>query len=94
MHRLNNLTLPLLIFYAAASCAAESRFSGDASLSKSGAPSASANGRFTLSADLRPAAVVQSSGRYSLNAKLQPDPNSIAAACGPVGDAIFKNGFE
>ena len=94
MHRLNNLTLPLLIFYAAASCAAEPRFSGDASLAKSGAPSASANGRFTLSADLRPAAVVQSTGRFALNAKLQPDPNSIAATCGPVSNDIFKNGFE
>ena len=93
MHRAHHLTLPLLVFYAA-TATAESRFSGSATLAKPEAPSASADGRFNISADLRPAAVTQSGGRFALEAKLQPNAKSIATACGPVGDDIFKNGFE
>ncbi len=94
MHRLHLLTLPLLIFYAAVACAAEPRFSGSASLDKPATAKASANGRFSISADLRPAALTKNTGRFALNAKLQPDLNSINATCEPVGDELFKNGFE
>jgi len=93
MHRLRHLTLALLIFYAATT-SAESRFSGNATLAKPAESSASADGRFDISADLRPAAVTQRSGRFALEAKLQPNAKSIATACGPVADNIFKNGFE
>ncbi len=95
MHRVLLFSVPLLFFYAAAASAVEPRFSGSAGLDKPATSNASANGRYSISADLRPAtAVVQSTSRYSLNAKLQPDAKSIATACGPVGDSIFKNGFE
>jgi len=94
MHRAHNLILPLLIFYAAAASSAEPRFSGSASLDKPAEASASVNGRFNISADLRPAASTQSTGRFALSAKLQPNAKSIATACGPVADNIFKNGFE
>ena len=94
MHRLKHLTLPLLIFYAASASASEPRFSGNAALAKPDPTNASADGRFQISADLRPAAAVQSTGRFALMAKLQPDAKSIATACGPVTDNIFKNGFE
>ena len=93
MHRAHHLTLPLLIFYAV-TATAESRLSGDATLAKPAEANASADGRFNISADLRPAAITQSSGRFALEAKLQPNAKSIATACGPVGDSIFKNGFE
>jgi len=87
------LSFTLLLFCTTA-FAAEPRFSGNADLSKPAEVTASADLRFSLSAELRPAVVVQSTGRFSLSAKLQPDPQSIATTCGTVADDIFKNGFE
>lgn len=53
----------------------------------------SSDGRFQMDANLQRApATVQQTGQFSLTAKL------IAAApsaiCSPVGDIIFRNGFE
>ena len=95
MHRLKHLTLPLLIFYAAAASAGEPRFSGSSGLAKPQPASASTDGRFSVSADLRPAAAApQVSGRFALIAKLQPDAKSITSACDSAVGNIFRNGFE
>jgi len=87
------LSFTLLLFCTTA-FSAEPRFSGGGGLSKPAEVTTSADRRFNLSAELRPAAVLQSTGRFSLSAKLQPDARTLAVACGPVADDIFKNGFE
>ncbi len=88
--------VPLLILALTAASAAEPRFTGTAGLSDG--PEAggviSADGRFNLHAGLLPDTSVHDTGRFGLSAKLQPDPASIAASCGPVTDRIFQNGFE
>lgn len=67
------------------------RFSGNATLV---APIAqSADQRFAINATLQ-ANRVQSSGRFSLEARLLPDAKSAGAFCGPDGDLIFRDGFE
>ena len=91
MYRLQPIAL--LIFFTTAH-AGEARFSGSASLAKPATPATSANGRYSLHADLRPAPIRQGSGRFSVLAKLQPDAKALATACGPVVEELFKNGFE
>ena len=53
----------------------------------------SADQRFLLSAKLQ-ANHTQSSDRFVVNARLIPDPKSATAACGPLGDGVFSDGFE
>lgn len=67
------------------------RFSGGGALI---APIAqSADQRFAINAKLQ-ANRVQSSGRFSLKARLFPHAKSAGAFCGPDGDLIFWDGFE
>lgn len=91
------LLLPLGLGLAVSdtTSAAEPRFSGVAGLTAGAeAGAVSADGRFSLQAGLLPDASMQGNGRFGLSAKLQPDAKSIATACGPVADQLFKNGFE
>lgn len=67
------------------------RFSGSAGLSVG--PQTSADQRFTLNAELA-ANRTQASGRFALTARLMPDAKAASAICGPLGDALFSNGFE
>ncbi|HET9031332.1 MAG TPA: hypothetical protein VFN25_00350 [Dokdonella sp.] len=76
---------------AAQSDSAAPRFSGSASLSPPIAQSA--DQRFAINAKLQ-ANRVQSSGRFSLEARLLPDAKAAGAFCGPDGDLIFRDGFE
>lgn len=70
---------------------AASRFSGSGILA---APVAeSVDQRFVISAKLQ-ANHTQSSDRFVVNARLIPDPKSATAACGPLGDGVFSDGFE
>lgn len=76
---------------AAPSELAAPRFSGNATLI---APIAqSADQRFAINATLQ-ANRVQTSGRFSLEARLLPDAKSAGTFCGPEGDLIFRDGFE
>ncbi len=75
----------------------QAQFSGSAQLIAP--PPASADGRFTLNAELHAAQtpnLAKSSERFSLIAQLQPSASAkaLSTACGPVVDALFKNGFE
>lgn len=91
MHRL----VPMLILASSTASAVEPRFTGSAGLSD--APAAggvSADGHYTLRAELLPDNSIHGSGRFGLSAKLQPDAASTMASCGPVTDQIFQNGFE
>lgn len=97
MHQLKPpFAIPILILctVAATANAADLRFSGSASLNKPAALAISATGQFSGSADLRPAPVLQSTSRFGLAAKLQPNAKSVSTACGPANDLIFANGFE
>lgn len=67
------------------------RFSGSGTLSPS-EPS-SADGRFALQAQWRPAAQAGARGRLSLSARPAPTV-TIGTLCTPLGDDIFRNGFE
>jgi hypothetical protein len=67
------------------------RFSGSGTLSPS-EPS-SADGRFALQAQWRPAAQAGARGRFSLSARLAPTV-TIGTLCTPLGDDIFRDGFE
>lgn len=90
------IAIPIFILcsFAAAAHAADTRFSGSAALGKPLESTTSATGQFSLRSEMRPTSAVQSSGRFDLSAKLQPDPTAIATTCGPVNDLIFKNGFD
>jgi|GEM_PF-1932291 len=73
------------------------RFSGTAGLIAP--PPTSADGRFSLNAELHAATtptIAKSSDRFSLLAQIQPSASTkaLSTACGPVVDALFKNGFE
>ena len=71
------------------------RFSGSAKLAPNPTQT-SANQRFALAAELQPAnAQVKTTadGRFSVSANLTA-PKSALTACGPLTEAIFKNGFE
>lgn len=94
MHPIRPVILVLLTFYAVAAPAAESRFSGSAAIAEPAESNASMDGRFSIHADLSPAAITQRTSRFDIKAKLQPDAKSIATVCGPLGESIFKNGFE
>lgn len=94
MHQLKPWAAIGLLIFMSTATAREPRFSGSAGLAKTAESSTSANGQFSLSADLRPAVITEPSGRFALSAKLQPDAKSIATACGPAGTQLFANGFE
>jgi hypothetical protein len=67
------------------------RFTGSGSLS---APTpTSTDQRFEINARLQ-ANRQQGSDRFVLAARLLPDAKAAGAACGPLGDAIFNDGFE
>ena len=73
------------------------RFSGSAQLIAP--PPTSADGRFSVNAELHAGAtpsIAKSSDRFTLLAQLQPSASTkaLSTACGPVVDAVFKNGFE
>lgn len=62
-------------------------------------PPTSADGRYRVNAELhsaKAATLAKSSDRFSLIAQLQPSASAkaLSTACGPVVDAVFKNGFE
>ena len=97
MHQLKPpFAIPILILctVAASANAADTRFSGSASLNKPAELATSATGQFSVSAGLRPGPALQSAGRFGLTAKLQPNDKSVSTACGPLNDLIFANGFE
>jgi hypothetical protein len=72
-----------------------SRFSGTAGL-RAAAATASADGRFAMQSELRPARPDRGNGRFVLDAKLAPDllAPSTTTACAAAGMTIFSNGFE
>lgn len=62
-------------------------------------PPTSADGRYRVNAELhaaKAATLAKSSDRFSLIAQLQPSASAkaLSTACGPIVDAVFKNGFE
>ena len=86
--------LGLLFLAAGPITAAETsagRFSGSGELS---APAQqSADQRFAINAEIQ-LNRTQQSGRFGLTARLLPDAKSISTNCAPLGDSIFRNGFE
>ena len=76
------MTRTLLLLFATsmgAASAAAPRFDGGVHLR---APDAvSADGRFTLEADLKPAAAISTNKRFTLQAALRADAKSVAAVC-------------
>ncbi len=87
--------LLMLLIYSTTVLAEPGQLSGDARLSP-GVP-ASTDGRFQLNAVLsskprEPSA--DSAGRFALKAQMQPDSKALGGTCGPVGNEIFRNGFE
>jgi hypothetical protein len=89
-----SLTLLLASLALVASATASERFSGSARLSAN-LVQTSASGRFSVTAELQagPARQISANDRFSLVADLAAS-KSVLTACGPVVDAIFKNGFE
>ena len=75
-----------------AEAAPQTRFSGAATLAT--LKPASGDGRFQLDAVLSVSTQPSGDGRFSLSAKLKPNPKSVAGVCVPLGDLIFRNGFE
>ena len=76
---------------------ASQRFTLNAQLSPS---NVSDDGRYVIHANMRPTPQpVANAGRFALNARLLPDTKStgtqpFGTPCGPLGDALFANGFE
>lgn len=69
------------------------RFSGGGTLVAAGA--ASADGRYTLQADLQRGDDTQRAGRFSVQARLAAsDAAKAASAACNAGPDIFRNGFE
>ena len=68
------------------------RFSGQATATTP--TPTSSDGRFQLDAALSASTQPSDDGRFSLSAKLKPDPKSVTGTCAPLGDSIFRNGFE
>jgi hypothetical protein len=90
-----SLTLLLASLALAPPVSATERFSGSAKLSANSVQT-SASGRFSVTAELQaaPAALqISANDRFSLVADLAASKSALTA-CGPVVDAIFKNGFE
>lgn len=70
-----------------------SGITGGGSLRPAAQPVASQDGRFHLKAGFQRApATVQQAGGFSLTAKLTASVPT--ATCSPVGDLIFRNGFD
>lgn len=97
MHR---MYFPLRIALASAlaigTAQAQSRYAGSGSLSKP-EKLTSSDQRYSLRAELHTSGPrVSSDGRFALSAHLQlpPGGSKSIAACGPVIDAVFNNGFE
>lgn len=97
MHRIH---FPLRIALASAltigTAQAQSRYAGTGSLSKP-EKLTSSDQRYSLRAELQAGSPrVSSDGRFALRAHLQlpPEGSKSIAACGPVIDAVFNNGFE
>jgi hypothetical protein len=94
MFRSHRLGIALLVAFVPAGYAAE-RFGGSATLAPKQTQT-SANLRFALTAELQAApatAKVTTDARFSVIAELAA-PKSALTSCGPVTDALFKNGFE
>ena len=83
--------LPLLLLPGMA-LASEPRFTGIANLSS--AQAASPDGRYRLDARLQPTSADSATGRFSMRAALKAGAKAIGTTCGPLGDALFDNGFE
>ena len=88
--------LPILLLASTlASAGQPARFSGGGSLSVDSVQ-LSANQRFSLNAELQVAPATEKAstdGRFVLSATLAAN-KSLATACGPQVDLMFKNGFE
>lgn len=87
------MTKTLLLLFATsmgAASAAAPRFDGGGYFRPANA--VSADGRFTLEADLKPATAISANKRFTLLAALRADAKSVAAVCG--SDDLFRNGFE
>lgn len=84
----------LLLPAGAPLAAGESRLSGSAAL----APAApvSADGRFSLNAELGRGDTEQRTGRFALTADLtaSADAKNTTTACAVAGVLLFNNGFE
>jgi hypothetical protein len=84
----------LILFGACASAAGEARFKGGAVLAP--AIPISADGRFSINAELQHTDNTQVTGRFVLTASIgaSADAKSIATSCGALGVDLFKNDFE
>ena len=88
-------SIVFVLFALAPAIFAAERFSGSTQLTAN-KTQLSADQRFALSAELQaPAATEKTTAdqRFSVIADLAA-PKSALTACGPLTDAVFKNGFE
>jgi len=94
MRKFLTSSLLLAVCSASAQSPPSARFSGSGTLQS--AIVDSADGRFSLNAELRGTETKATSARFAIDARLEQAGKDKTAltACGPVSADIFKNGFE